>query len=148
MEEVGKKNVVIHFATGSNCQVFNGNITGCIFAMPGSTVSQQAAAPQCDGGQPDVAALVACVERVREFLWSDSALAVVFCVCRDCYGYANNMSQFERDFHCHDGLLSNTFRSNPYMRMNISKWEQLGVKRRVLRLMEAYRNAVEDRLIA
>lgn len=32
-----------HFAAGSNCQVFNGNITGCVFAMPGSTVTQQAA---------------------------------------------------------------------------------------------------------
>ena len=101
-----------------------------------------------DNGQPDVQALVECVERVREYVWSDSALAVIFCVCRDCYGYASNMSQFERDFHCHDGLLSNAFRNNPYMRLNIMKWEQQGVRRRVLRLMEAYRNAVEDRLIA
>ena len=101
-----------------------------------------------NGKQPDVAVLVTCVERVREYFWGDSALAVVFCVCRDCYGYANNMSQFERDFHCHDGLLSNTFRSNPYMRLNIGKWEQQGVKQRVLRLMEAYRNAVEESLIA
>lgn len=30
-----------HFAAGSNCQVFNGDITGCVFAMPGSTVTQQ-----------------------------------------------------------------------------------------------------------
>jgi hypothetical protein len=28
MEETCKKNVVNHFAAGSNCQVFNGNITG------------------------------------------------------------------------------------------------------------------------
>lgn len=146
MEESSKKNVVNHFEAGSNCQVFNGNITGCVFAMPGSTVNQNQNDNQNDNGQPDVTALVACVERVREFLWSDSALAVVFCVCRDCYGYANNMSQFERDFNCHDGLLSNTFRSNPYMRLNIRKWEQQGVKRRVLRLMDAYRNAVEERL--
>ena len=38
-----EKQVVNHFAAGSNCQVFNGNITGCVFAMPGSTVTQQAA---------------------------------------------------------------------------------------------------------
>ena len=44
MEENGQKSVVNHFAAGSNCQVFNGNITGCTFAMPGSTVTQQAAA--------------------------------------------------------------------------------------------------------
>ena len=87
MEENCKKNVVNHFAAGSNCQVFNGNITGCVFAMPGSTVcQQQPAVPLCDDPQPDVASLVACVERVREYLWGDSALAVVFCVCRDRYG--------------------------------------------------------------
>ena len=45
MEENSKKSVVNHFETGSNCQVFNGNITGCTFAMPGATVTQQAAAP-------------------------------------------------------------------------------------------------------
>lgn len=44
MEE-DKRSVVNHFETGSNCQVFNGNITGCVFAMPGSTVTQQAAQP-------------------------------------------------------------------------------------------------------
>ena len=37
--------MINHFETGSNCQVFNGNITGCVFAMPGSTVTQQAAQP-------------------------------------------------------------------------------------------------------
>ena len=30
-----------HFEAGSNCQVFNGPITNCVFAMPGSTVMQQ-----------------------------------------------------------------------------------------------------------
>ncbi|MBE6262241.1 MAG: hypothetical protein E7107_15790 [Prevotella sp.] len=44
MEENSQKNVVNHFAAGSNCQVFNGNITGCTFAMPGSSVTQLAAA--------------------------------------------------------------------------------------------------------
>ena len=32
-----------HFAEGSNPQVFNGPISGAIFAMPGSTVNQYAA---------------------------------------------------------------------------------------------------------
>jgi hypothetical protein len=45
MEENSQKNVVNHFEAGSNCQVFNGNISGCTFAMPGSTVTQQAAPP-------------------------------------------------------------------------------------------------------
>ena len=98
--------------------------------------------------QPDVLTLVACVESVREYFWSGSALTVIFCTCRDCYGYADNMSQFERDFHCQEGLLSSTFRNNPYMRLHVDKWAQNGAKQRVLKLVEAYKNAVEERLKA
>lgn len=44
MEEEKKKNhIVNHFEKDSNCQIFNGSITGCVFAMPGSQVTQQAA---------------------------------------------------------------------------------------------------------
>lgn len=46
MEEKNQKSVVNHFEAGSNCQVFNGSITGCVFAMPGSAVTQQPAASQ------------------------------------------------------------------------------------------------------
>lgn len=90
--------------------------------------------------------LLACVAQVREYFWSESSMAVIFCVCRDNYGYANNMSQFEREFDCQEGLLSNTFRNNPYMRMSVDKWKQNGVKERVLKLVEAYKKAVEERL--
>jgi hypothetical protein len=153
MEKDNQKNVVNNFEPGSNCQVFNGNIRGCVFAMPGATVNQHVPEPQTpdapqDDEQPDVATLATCVDSVRQYFWGDSALAVIFCTCRDCYGYANNMRQFERDFHCQEGLLSNTFRNNPYMRLHVDKWAQQGAKQRVLQLMEAYKNAVEDRRTA
>ena len=45
MEEDRNKNVVNHFEAGSNCQVFNGPVSGCVFAMPGSTVTQNAPQP-------------------------------------------------------------------------------------------------------
>ena len=90
--------------------------------------------------------LLAGVERVRDHFWGDSSMAVVFCVCRDRYGYADNMSQFERDFQCQEGLLSNTFRNNPYMRLHVDKWKENGAKERVLRLVDAYENAVQKRL--
>lgn len=32
------------------------------------------------------------------------------------------------------------------MRMSVDKWEKMGVKARVLRLVEAYKNVVEERL--
>ena len=90
--------------------------------------------------------LLACVAQVREYFWSESSMAVIFCICRDNYGYANNMSQFEREFDCQEGLLSNTFRNNPYMRLPVDKWKRNGVKERVLKLVEAYKKAVEERL--
>lgn len=37
-----RKKVVNHFEAGANCHVYNGNISGCIFALPGATVTQQA----------------------------------------------------------------------------------------------------------
>jgi hypothetical protein len=52
MEEDGKKNVVNNFEAGSNCQVFNGNNSGCVFAMPGAMVTQQAAPPQPNDSGP------------------------------------------------------------------------------------------------
>jgi hypothetical protein len=56
------------------------------------------------------------------------------------------MSQFERDFQCQEGLLSNTFRNNSYMRLHVDKWKENGAKERVLRLVDAYENAVQKRL--
>ena len=93
----------------------------------------------------EVSCLQECVEKVRAFFWGESSMAVIFCVCRDLYGYANNMSRFEREFHCTEGLLSNTFRNNPYMQLPVEKWQGQGAKERVLRLVEAYRKAVEER---
>ena len=94
----------------------------------------------------EVSMLVACVDAVRQFFWGDSSMAVIYGVCRDCFGYTDNMSQFERDFGCADGLLSNTMRNNPYMRLAVDKWDQQGAKQRVLRLVEAYKKAVSNRL--
>lgn len=146
-----REHVVNHFEPGANCQVFNGPVSGCVFAMPGSAVTQQPPAPAA--GVPPTAAqqrdaevetLVACVDAVRQYFWCPSSLSVIFCVCRDNYYYPNNMSQFERDFRCSQGLLSNTFRNNPYMRLHIDKWRQNGAKDRVLRLVDAYQTAVRQ----
>ena len=53
MEENSKKSVVNHFEAGSNCQVFNGNISGCVFAMPGSTVTPNSPGTVPNGSKPD-----------------------------------------------------------------------------------------------
>ena len=90
-----------------------------------------------------VAMLVECVDEVRDHFWGDnSPMAVIFCVCRDCYNYPDNMSQFERDFGCKSGVVSNTFGDNPYMYVSSEKWPTINVKQRVLSLVEAYKCAV------
>ena len=40
-EEKTNGGIVNHFEPGSNPQVFNGPISGCVFAMPGANVTQQ-----------------------------------------------------------------------------------------------------------
>ena len=85
-----------------------------------------------------------CAEKVRAYFWGESSMAVIFCVCRDLYGYANNMSRVEREFHLTEGVLSNTFRNNSYMQLPVEKWQGQGAKERVLRLVDAYRKAVEQ----
>ena len=50
MQDDNQKTTVINnFEEGSNCQVFNGPVTGSIFAMPGSTVNQYAGQPPREG---------------------------------------------------------------------------------------------------
>lgn len=51
--EDSEKTVVNHFEAGSNCQVFNGPVTGCVFAMPGSTVSQVGVSKQESEGEAE-----------------------------------------------------------------------------------------------
>lgn len=46
-------NVINHFEAGSNCQVFNGNISGCVFAMPGANVTQQTRQPSATIGEEE-----------------------------------------------------------------------------------------------
>ena len=65
------------------------------------------------------------------------------------------MTHDTHDTQCHnrvcpwcdkEGLVSNTFRNNPYMRLHVDKWKENGAKERVLRLVEAYENAIQKRL--
>jgi hypothetical protein len=113
---------------------------------PGATqINNYYGSEKAEKEEVDLSRLQECAEKVRGFFWGESSMAVIFCVCRDLYGYANNMSRFEREFHCTEGLLSNTFRNNPYMQLPVEKWQGQGARERVLRLVEAYRKAVEER---
>lgn len=56
MEDNKQSGIVNHFETGATCQVFNGPISGCVFAMPGSSITQNPVQPSTehDEKQQDV----------------------------------------------------------------------------------------------
>ena len=59
--------------------------------------------------------------------------AAVFCVCRDCFGVADNVSAFEKRVQglkfskvvkeCPSNTIHTTFGNHSYMKKHISKWE-------------------------
>lgn len=155
-EKDAVSNVVNHYEAGANCQVFNGSISGCVFAMPGSNVTQQAPPPlakppAADGdGRLSADVLGDAVQAVQADMWGASAYAVLFCECRDHRGYPNNMAQFERDvdaiarkrglnYTCSAGTLSDAFRHNRYLEKHVDKWSGIGVKTRSMHLLQRFR---------
>ena len=81
------------------------------------------------------ALLVRAVEATQAFFWAQSSWAVVYCVCRDYMGIANNVSEFERrverlDFTrsnvvvCKMGTIQKAITNNDYMRYPIQRWPE------------------------
>lgn len=65
-EKLELKNPTIH-QKNENCQVFNGPISGCVFAMPGSTVNQDSIQRVVDGGQQTTESDEELVRRLAPF---------------------------------------------------------------------------------
>ena len=151
-----KKNVVHnHFEAGSNCQVFNGPVSGCVFAMPGSNVTQQntPATSQISGEVLSDEQLARAIEQSQAFFWGNSAYAVLFCLLRDEYGMADNMSMFEakveglpysgkRSYTCPKGTIINAFSNNPIYRQHIDKWKDKA-SIRIIKLLEELKLQLE-----
>ena len=77
MEEKKKKSdITNHFEAGANCQVFNGPISGCVFAMPGSNITQNPVQPstELDEQQQDV------VEKLKPMFYGQLEDAKAFLV--------------------------------------------------------------------
>ena len=79
------------------------------------------------------ARLAKAVEECQPYFWAKSAWAVVFCVCRDCFGVADNVSAFEKRVQglkfskvvkgCPSNTIHTTFGNHSYMKKHISKWD-------------------------
>ena len=106
-EKLELNNPTIH-QKNENCQVFNGPISGCVFAMPGATVNQHsvqstAVSDREKQEEPfpelptDEEMNVAVVETVKQGLWwSSRSWAVVYRVYQ-IKGYMKGFTQFVRD---------------------------------------------------
>ena len=150
-----KGNVTNHFAAGANCQVFNGPVSGCVFALPGSNVTQQntPAASQISGEVLDDERLARTIEGCQAYFWANSSYAVLFCLLRDEYGIADNMSMFEarveqlpysakRSYTCPKGTIANAFNNNPIYKQPVSKWKDKA-SIRILKLLEEMKLQLE-----
>lgn len=76
MEEEKKNGIINHFEAGANCQVFNGPISGCVFAMPGSNITQNPvqSSTELDEQQQDV------VEKLKPMFYGQAEDAKAFLV--------------------------------------------------------------------
>ena len=128
MEDEKKTGGVInHFEAGSNCQVFNGNITGCVFAMPGTAVTQNTGsqAPSLNDKEVDI------VEKLKPMFFSDENNAISF--LRNIQGMkptqitdlVNKLVEERKlsDLSCHRGLYTVLHDCGIYDRSE-SNWNQ------------------------
>lgn len=93
------------------------------------------------------------LEAVQDIMWGQSANAVIFCALRDKHGYADNMSQYERDWkimageyrlscQCPEGTLRAAFRDNPYLKLPVEKWSSNGAPERAIMLIEKFEESI------
>ena len=92
--------------------------------------------PDDDSFMPELtdARLVKAVEACQPYFWAKSAWAVVFCVCRDCFGVADNVSAFEKRIMGLEfsrrvkeysvGTIHSALCNNDYLKKPISKWTE------------------------
>lgn len=75
-EEKKKSDITNHFEAGANCQVFNGPISGCVFAMPGANITQNPvqSSAQLNDQQQDV------VEKLKPMFYGQVEDAKTFLV--------------------------------------------------------------------
>lgn len=122
------------------------------------TITYEGPVNNCDGsaeeekaidGIPSPEQIAKKVEKVKALFWGASAMATIFCVCRDRYNPNLNISEFERQMEgvnvrCPEGTIRNAIKNSPYMRMPIAKWKANGAMGRVLTLAREFGKVLEE----
>ncbi len=151
MLQAAQEPKVVYNLQGASIQnsVINGNMTksGPETNYYGETKEKKS--------EVDEEHLVSAIEKCMYIFWGNTCYAVLYCVLRDEYNMQMTMSQFERmvenlpyhirrKFFCPEGTLSSTFASNQYMKLHIDKWIMNGAKERVLKLVEQFKQALNE----
>lgn len=107
-----------------------------------------------DGRKEDdnelTAALIAkAIAACKALMWGNAAYAVPFCVCRDVYHAEDNTASFERLLAeggtvIPEGTINTAINRNSWMKYHIDKWQEKGVKYRVLKLRDAFIAEMEN----
>lgn len=108
---------------------------------------------ECVPVMPAPELLVKAAIAVQNLFWGNSSFAILFCVCRDYYGYPNNMSMFENEFaelfnddclhyKCTPGTIVSAFFNNSFLKLPVEKWKENGVKPRALILADRFKEAL------
>jgi hypothetical protein len=99
--------------------------------------------------QEQVPADIVCkaLNKCKSYIWGHSAYAVAFCVCRDLCGWQDNASYFERQMQQQGivfppGTINTTISRNPFMKLNVDKWDGNGVMERVIKLRDEFQQQV------
>lgn len=90
--------------------------------------------------------LARAVEAVQSYFWAQSSWAVVYCVCREHLGIADNMSEFEKCvqglaftrkvYECPTGTIQKALANNEYMRYPLHRWPEGRAARLAAELMK------------
>ena len=90
--------------------------------------------------------LARAVEATQSFFWAQSSWAVVYCVCREHLGIADNMSEFEKCvqgltftkkvYECPTGTIQKALANNEYMRYPLYRWPEGRASRLATELMK------------
>ena len=75
-EEKLNGGIINHFEEGANCQVFNAPISGCVFAMPGSNITQNPVQPSTELNEQQQNV----VEKLKPMFFGDEEEAKAFLV--------------------------------------------------------------------
>jgi hypothetical protein len=102
-----------------------------------------------DDNELTAAMLAKAIAACKALMWGNAAYAVPFCVCRDVYHAEDNTATFERLLAeggtvIPEGTINTAINRNSWMKYHIDKWQEKGVKYRVLKLRDAFIAEMEN----